>query len=119
MNDGRIANERRKIILEAVDTFIKIHDAWEADMRGPTQPTERFEKALKLAVEICERGDTPQDCRRLITAVAKMGVEWLQYEAGKCVTDAHGEVRPTRQFWDAVRAVKQERAGAAPFKPRN
>lgn len=114
MNDGRLANERRALILEAVDTFLKIHDAWEADVHGPPQPSEQFERAVQICVEICERGDQPEECRALVGAVAKMGLEWALYQNGKMGS----EYRPTKAFWDAVREVKMERVGAVPFKPR-
>lgn len=114
MNEGRQAIERRKLILQAVDTFFKIHDEWEADLHGPPQPSEKFERAVHVAMQICEHGDTPEDCRSLVGAVAKMGVEWILYENGKHADD----YRPTKAFWDAVRQVKVERIGAAPFKPR-
>lgn len=115
MVEGREANERRDMILSAVDTFLKIHDEWEADIHGPPQPSEKFERGVLLCIEICERGDTPEDCRGLIGAVAKMGTEWLLYENGKMGADH----RPTTAFWNAVRDVKKERAGAVPFVPRN
>lgn len=113
-----MSEERRGLILEAVDTFIQIHDSWEADLKGPAQPTERFERALKLAVDVCERGDTPQDCRRLVAAVAKMGIEWIKYENGLHLNDPTGDVLPVRQFWEAVRDVKSERSGAVPLEPK-
>jgi hypothetical protein len=114
MQEGRQAIERRTLILNAVDTFLRIHDEWEADVHGPPQPDEKFERAVHLCIEICERGDTPADCRALIGAVAKMGTEWLLYENGKMGSDH----RPTTAFWNAVRDVKRERAGAVPFTPR-
>lgn len=110
--------KRKKLILQAIDTFIKVHDDWEVDMKAPPQPHERFEKALKLAVEVCEKGDTPQDCRRLVSAMAKLGLEWLRYENGHFVSDAAGDVRPAKSFWDAVRQLKIERKGSAPFQPK-
>jgi hypothetical protein len=110
---------RRRIILDAVDTFIRIHDQWEADMSAPPQPSERFERSLKLAVEVCERGDTPQDCRRLVASVAKMGIEWLRYESGVHRSGPDGDVLPVKAFWDAVRVMKQERTGSAPVRPKS
>jgi hypothetical protein len=114
MNEGRQAIERRKLILQAVDTFIQIHDEWELDKNGPAQPSEKFERAVHVAMQICEHGDTPEDCRSLVGAVAKMGVEWILYENGKHRDD----YCPTKAFWDTVRTVKAERIGAAPFRPR-
>jgi len=114
MKEGRQAIERREIILNAVDTFIKIHDLWEADVYGPPQPSEKFERAVKLCTDICAGGDMPEDCRGLCGAVAKMGVEWIRYESGQM----GGDHRPTKSFWDAVRDVKSERIGAVPFAPR-
>ena len=110
----RQLNERRETILRAVDTFLKVHAEFEADVHGPPYPDERFEKAIRVCIEICQRGDIPTECRGLIGAVARMGVEWILYENGKELTN-HS---PTRAFWDTVRGVMLARIGATPFKPK-
>lgn len=114
MPAGQVMIERRDTILKSVDVFLKIHNAWEADVHGDKQPSDKFETAIKLCIEICQRGDIPEECKRLISAVAKMGEEWLLYENGKM----DSEYRPLSAFWDSVRNVISERAGAIPYAPR-
>lgn len=106
--------ERRKTILRSVDVFLKMHDAFEADVHGPPYPDENYDKAVGVCAQICLQGDSPAECKALIAAIAKMSIEWTLYQRGKEQED-HS---PTRRFWETVAAVKMARIGAVPFKPR-
>lgn len=106
--------KRRADVLEAVDTMIAIHDAWEADENGPDVPTEAFELALDDMIVTCASGDVPGEMRELIGAVGRLGVEWESYKEG----NRDRSHRPTAAFWNAFRGVLGGRSHSQKITPR-
>lgn len=104
---------RTEQIKAAIDNLITVHDEWEADPTAPAVPTDRFEAALKEASEVCEHGDTPEQCREVVTAMSRLYYEWERYENGLRTNDH----RPQGSFWGAFRALLHARKGVTPFVP--
>lgn len=105
-----VKTSRTDAILSATDTLIRVHDDWENDEKSPLQPSEAFETALIAAVETAENGDTPMQCRELVTALSRLGFEWSEYADGKM----DRRRCPVGSFWAAFRAVLNAREGATP-----
>lgn len=104
---------RTKQILDSIDSLIHVHDAWEADDTAPVQPTAEFEAAIEYAIQTCDFGDIPSQCRDLCLAVSRLAEEWRQYAngiAGKRTPDH----RPVGAFWAAFRNVVTCRSHAEP-----
>ena len=105
---------RKQEILSPVDNLIRVHDAWESDPTQPDVPTEEFETAAEEAIAACDFGDVPSDCRELVLAVGKFGIEWTRYKDGHW--DRRG--RPIGTFWGAFRGILHAREGAVAAKPK-
>jgi hypothetical protein len=108
------AVDRTEQIVAAVDHLIQVHDDWEADEKAPIVPTEAFELALTAAVETCDGGDTPIQCRELVTAVSRLGFEWNEYVDGKM----DRQQRPVGSFWAAFRGMLTARQIASVSAPK-
>jgi hypothetical protein len=106
-------NARTQQILESVDNLLKVHDEWEADETAPVQPTAAFEDAIKLAIETCDNGDIPAQCRDLCFAMNRLDLEWEYYETGVRRTPDH---RPVSSFWGAFRNLVTCREHARPME---
>lgn len=110
------ATDRQSVILEAVDHMLRVHDAWEADPKAPDVPSQALEDAILQAIDTCEHGDIPAQCRELCTvAMPRLRFEWDQY----ATEDARRQDgSPTARFWAAFKAVISARKGAVPFVPK-
>jgi hypothetical protein len=105
-----LMTDRTTEILAAVDAMLEAHDAWEAD-EEVTLPTRELEQAINNAVETCDVGDVPAQCRELVLKMGRLGLEWEKYQNGMSRTPDH---RPIGAFWGAYRAVVEARAVATP-----
>lgn len=100
--------DRTQDILTAVDHLITVHNEWESDPKSPPVPTLAFEEALVAAVQMCDSGDTPAQCREIVTQMNRLREEWNKYASGTMLLGA----RPIPAFWAAFRAVVHARSGA-------
>lgn len=100
---------KKEQILRTVDALLKVHDEWERDPQSPAVPSERFERAMDLSIQVCGDGDVPADCRNLVAAMAKLGGQWVKYKNGLQTDD----FRPLPDFWEAFRGVQSARQGSA------
>lgn len=110
------ATDRQSQILDAVDHMLRVHDLWESDPKAPDVPSQALEEAILGAIDTCEHGDIPAQCRELCTvAMARLRLEWDMY-ANEDARRSDGS--PTARFWAAFKAVVTARQGAVPFVPK-
>lgn len=107
------AESRRNEILDAIDLLIDSFDKWQADPSAGNLPTERFERALLFAAEVCESGDTPASCRELcMVTMPRLKEEWDQYVNGV----RRPNHTPVPRFWAAFQALVESRKESKPYK---
>lgn len=110
-----MSNDRTQQILTAVDYLIHTHDDWESDDTAPMVPTEALADALEDCFLIVNRGDIPQQCREIHTALGRLEFEWEEYKAGRKM-QRNG--RPQESLWAAYRELLEARRGAIEPVPR-
>lgn len=86
-------SQREEHLIRTVERMMAEYELWPGDKA--IEQESAFADAVEICIAACGRGDIPENCRELVTAVGRVAVEWGKYWAGHF---APGSAVPLESF---------------------